>query len=825
MAILIIFCSVLIQCKVNISKSNKSSRSNREIFELKIKESLANGEPLVILENIDLENSSISIGPVELVFKGGMIYNGTLIGHGALHTSELVQCYENVHWEGDWRNRLVYLEWFTDDFSDAEKNFRLVKEVLKFGRELHLKTKVPIKISNWTRDIGRNRDVYITGDGRDSTGLILESKSPNEYVGYFSHINGSNLNLRNLTIWTRDYLESGRSNAEADYIFCGNYFNIYNNNNAKPTIDSIIIDSCSFYGSVRLAHYGSSSSNKRLAEFRTSNSIDLLRVKNSYFEYCNAPFGFANMGYKYVLISENEFRNFSAAILGFSASGIDEGYYSTLYASRGFIEFSNNLLQNDHLVDVPSGRALTSLIVKGGDGRLEFTNNKLLNLLSDVADGEVFPFYFTCTSKGDIVVRNNIVSDVVCRGSISRPATLVKQRGASRFYLIGNRFTLSENALRLIGVISNSRSLADLSGNDFYYEFMQVGTSELLTKEYVIRENYFSMPFVNRSSEIMDAASFIFEGNIVNIERFSESGISSIVSADCTLFYARHRLNLDENSNPGRFISRNKIVIASTDCENIRLYHFGQGTQIPNGLNEDPFTNYSEVRILDTVYLSGSTVVMDVFDTDFQEVGMLIEGKNVSYGIADRSDGNHRRPSAKKFESSVTMYGFENSINSSPFTITPNSKQILEMYENFSDTINITSFRSDLAYYKLRGDLPLQIIVRILNENQDSSESIGFSFVLDDKFRNIHCLDNSGNYLYFNPNIGEGRRFYVASKNGDGRELFVLTGEGNDVDCSIGLTGMGDVRSCRIFFECKELGFARRSSADYLDVLSRFYGH
>ena len=424
--------------------SDSTSTTNNGIYELRQKISKAKklNKKLIIEKKYDLKRSTIDIGDLELVFENnGKIQNGKIRGKNSKLKMEPVQYFNNVKLIGSWKIEKGYLEWFIgNDTNNSQSNFKALSNLVDIGAEVLLLKMYPIKTANNKSVFKTNQPIIIRGKDKNRSGLILETKHQNVFYNYFQNDKGNSLSLKNLTLQTRDFLNNIFPNSEADYRFSGMYYSEQFNANAKPNIDYITVENCIINGAIGIAGYGSHSKNQSLNDFKNKNKVKTVLIKNSQFNYCNAAFGFSNMGFDKVEVTGNKVYNFSSSFLSFPASGIDDTYFSPLFKNRKQVIFTNNEFKNDRLIQIPSGRVMTPFVIKGGNGNLLFKDNTVTNLLSDSRNGQVNTFYYKTTELGKAEVRGNTFYNVIGRGSTRYPASLIKQRGVNTLILEDNTF-------------------------------------------------------------------------------------------------------------------------------------------------------------------------------------------------------------------------------------------------------------------------------------------------------------------------------------------------------------------------------------------------
>ena len=778
-------------------------------FEQLIDQARQAGGVLVIDRKYDLKGRKVNIDNLKLDFReNALLANGTLIGNGSTHQSIKKQCYQNVRLKGKWTNDEGYLEWFVGtDRTNSFANFQAICSIIEMGAIVKLEHIYPIATRTAKSYYATSKPIRIEGKNTREAGLILETKHVNVFYSYFKHDKGNSLSLKNLSLKTRDFINGIYSNKESDYLFSSSYYRKEYNPEARPQIEYIKIEGCHIEGAIAIAAYGTHSDNQSLQSFGKENKVDLVSIKNNVFNYCNAPLAFANMGFREVLIQKNEVKNISSAFINFSASGIPDEYKMAVFANRGLVKMTDNFFHNDHPIQVPTDRAMTTMVIKGGDGELFFQNNRLENMTSTSKDADAHYLYYTCTPKGKAVIVENVIKNVVGRGSINYPATLVKQRAAYNLVIKNNHFEITKEALVDIGVLTSvNDKISDLSGNDFYIDFMQIGTSQGLGRKYEITNNTFITPLINKSSLIHDVGNFRFEDNTLRIEHFGRSNIESTVSKDGVLFYGRYRVDRQKDAAPGNFISRNNtITIGSSDFSSLYYTYYPEGVQNGSLNNTDNQFNYKEVIFRDKVFSNNTNLVFSLLDGETQVIETIIKGKNSSISVFDMANVNHQRPNNKQLKVNSTFESFRDYADAPLFTVAPNSTQQIKVEKNNSDEVTLLKFGTYLMLYNLKKDLPLLLKIRIDYVDQELKRgSNTYNIILDGKYRSFIHLSDKGKLKNYSPSTNLGRKEIV---KGDGPlapfNLALLHGEeSKKIPLEVKLEGIKGLKSFDIEMSC-----------------------
>jgi hypothetical protein len=799
---------ILIACK------SKKLAIDHSDFEFLVSKS----SNIIINSEIDLNGKIYKLSALHIEFtENGKLLNGTLIGNQVKIKAPCSFIFDNVILEGSWQSDYGCIQWFQgDDFSNSYRNFMSLNQLISMQIKVHLDRMVRISTDNNKKGLNPSKNIIIEGKDNKTSGLILITKHSNHFHHYFQSDTGFNLKLDNLSIQTEDYLKGLRTNAEADYRFCGSYYQSQFNPTARPSIDSVIIRNCIINGSVGISHYGAHSDNQSLSDFSENSKIKKIEITGSSFNYCNAPFGFSNMGYESVLISENKIYNFSSAFISFPASGMDEKYYLPLEKNKGNVVFSKNHLKNDQIIKVPSGRAMSPFVIKGGFGNLDFTDNKLENLLSDVADAEVYTFYFTCENPGRAFVKNNTFLNVMGKFN----ANLIKQRSADKFILENNSFILEKEALVKVGIIrSVNADLSKLEGKDFVFEFMQVGGQTGLTKSFIIKNNVFRMPFVNKSTEIYDTAEFILENNTFDIEYFGPSNVKSSVSLDEVFFLGRQRLDRPETSEAKDFISKgNRIKIDKCGSEEFKYIYYPDGVQVGFGSVIDKNYNFNKVTMADTFYINNTAIGFSLLDGKYQENRSVLKGHKCSFFMFDHANANHLRPNAASFVSDIHFASsIKNSLNA-PFVIIPESNQKISSESHNGEDILLLSYTYLNSLYNLANaeDLLCHIQVKYTTKNDQKGENV-FYLVINNKSRSFQFEDKSSIFQTIDP-ARESRipitlrnQSEQASNRDSQVEMKILPGDRHLRNAILKLTNTENIKSFQIECNFKSIGFEKKT--------------
>ncbi|MBK8622499.1 MAG: hypothetical protein IPN79_12260 [Saprospiraceae bacterium] len=606
-----------------------------------------------------------------------MLRNGIIEGENIQIIASDHKIFDNIILKGHWNSKDVLPEWFLGkNFKNAHQNFEVLKQFVEINASVFLNNILPIAVKHGEECFSGGRNIIIKGKDKKSSGLIFESKHSNLFFSYFRSVQGYNINLENMSLTTRDFIDGKLSDKSAEYFFSGTYYHSQLNPVAKPSLDSIRISNCMISGNISIAVYGAHSDNQTIQEFGSKNKISDLEVKNCHFDNANTPFVFSNMGYKNILIKNNVIKNFSETFLSISESGLNETYYEPLRKNKKTIEITNNIFENTRVVFTANDRALTPCVIKGGYGTLLFTGNTLKNLLPSNPYSDVYTLYYTCAHPGKCTFHNNTVTNVLGKGGSNNPASIIKDRGAQNLNMQENTFMVEKDALIKIGVIkSKNDDLSKIDGNTFLCTFMQIGNQTDFTKKMVFKNNTVRAPFINLSTEIYDIADLLFENNILEFEYFGPSGKNISVSRDGVFFLGRKRLDRIHGSAQGNFIMKgNRISIQKTRGNRFFYIQFPDGVQVGTLQNPDINYNYKNVIVQDNFYLNETQLGISLLDGENHQFDIQIDGQNNSIHVDDATGANHLRPNAKSYQSSVRFKKYKNS-EGAPFVLIPGSTQ------------------------------------------------------------------------------------------------------------------------------------------------------
>jgi hypothetical protein len=718
---------------------------------------------LTIDAPINLQNKEHRLPPrTKLrILSGGSINSGSLVCHGCIIEAGPELVLNKVQLIGNWHTDRAYIEWVLgNNLADPNKNFESLCQLLALDFTVSLRNVIPIaKDDSHLKLSEQVRNIRLVQDKKGvEAGLILETKQKNLFSSYFSNPKGVNLYLSNIKIATRDYENLQYANNTSDYFFASAYYNAQFSPNAQPSIDTVVVDNCSILGAVSILGYGAHSANQSINSFAQTNLIKSMIVKGSKFDRCHDAFSFANMGFGHILIENNQIRNFAGAFLGIPESGIDHSYYETLRRNKGTVIFRSNHFENSEVVKVQSERTLTPCVIKGGYGSMVFEDNTLRNLLSYSTDADVNTFYFTCEAPGQCVAKRNTIENVVCRGSKSNPATLIKQRSAHRFVFEENSVSISEEALARIGVLkSSSAALSEINCSDFLCSFMQIGGQKDLTKELVIRNNYFSMPMMNLSTEIMDAAEFIFENNDVQIGYLCSPGLQAIsTTADGVFFLGRQRLDRSPKqlAKDLRWVN-NRIRVNDHNLKNWQFLAFPDGVQ--NGTIGNPDTNYNyrAVVMKDSFFVNGLNIGFALPDALSHDYQPILKGKSSSSYLIDAANANHLRPNSKKLKTVLKHGQSGEKDGSAPFALIPRSEQKAIFGSVPSGSITLLHYGYLTSLYNLEKEKDLICAFRVRAKHPTSgSMEKEFYVVIDQTYRLIKFPNQSDQLVGSDPKQG-----------------------------------------------------------------------
>ena len=728
---------------------------------------LFKNQTIIIDKKVNLYGKTIKLSKQKLIFKKfGKVANGNIHCYDCTIESGRAKIIDNVVFSGDWSSNEANPEWYAgSDFSDPQKNFSVLVQLLKAGFKIELDQMMAIASDSEVSCENSVRNIFISGNNKENCGLILVTKHKNQFYSYFRSETGNNLILKNITLVTDDYLNKIYTEKEADYFFTGSYYQEQFYPEARPNLDSVIVQNCIVKGNISIAGYGSHSDNQSLQLFSEGNSIKKVIIKNNLFDQVNNPFTFSNMGYGEISMEGNTIKNFTSAFISVPESGLASSYYEIVRKKKGKVFITGNIFRNDKVVFVPDDRTLAPCVIKGGYGSLDFHDNILENLLSSNPNADVNTFYFTSASPGYVRMKNNTIKNVIGKGSAVHPACLVKQRWADRFYMNNNTVTLDKESLYKIGVIVSPRddfSAAD--GRTFFMDFFQIGGQTNFKKVFHVVNNTFSMPYLNKSTEIYDIADLRFEKNKITIGYFGPSKINSTVSEDQTLFLGRLRLDRQDTVPAGNFIfSGNSFRIDRTEAGLLRFLNFPDGVQVNQKNLADKNYNYKEVVINDTFYLQETTLKLTIPDGENQQYTLHIHGKNNRFSLHDYANANHLRPNAKSLYSDIHIDDVSRADDAAPFVLTPDSRQVIHVANHNGNRINVLKYIYFQSLFNMakEEDLLIQIVLSSKDKKGVKNRS-EFYVNLHQKGRSFLFENKSGQYQEMDPSL-PGQRDTVVS--------------------------------------------------------------
>lgn len=789
-------------------------------------QALFSAKDIVIREKINLKGQQIDIKNKRLTLqKGGSLVNGTIRCNQCTFIAPPEPIFDRVNLTGDWAGNTGYLEWWTGkNMEDAVYNLEVLTTMIQAGFQVELRQMVPIQAKSPTSTLNPHRLINLKGTDRTKSGLILMTKYDNQFYNYFQSDRGFNVRMENLTLMTKDFRNGIFSDEKSEYLLLGSYYQSYYNPGAKPSIDSIVIKNCDIRGNMSLANYGAHSDNQTLDEFTKNNKVKRVEVIGNVFQNVNSAFSFSNMGYDNITIKNNQILDFSEAFLSIPESGMKEEYNNANRKNKGYVLMEKNLFKNSRVVKVPSGRALSPCVIKGGEGSMDFIDNRLENLLSDSPDADVHTFYYTCSHPGRFTVRNNIIRNVCGRGSKEYPASLIKDRWTDQFVLENNTVTLDRESLVKIGVLKNkNEDLSKIKGDRFNYVFIQAGGQQELDKIVRIRNNTFSMPYVNLSTEMYDAKEFDFENNQVHIEYFGPSDIERSISIDNTFFLARQRKDRPVHQPAMDMKLRNNTVRIDKTGNRLFYYlHFPDGVQ--NGTPEAPDKNinYRNVILEDRFEVSETDIGISVPDGENQVYKPTIIGQHNSFFLKDAANVNHIRPNAKRLVSDIQLAMDNGSQSMSPFVFMPNSFQKIKIDGHSGKDISLMKYIYFISLYNLAKEENQLIQIRFSGKTKTGKlVDQQFSFALDQKSRNLFAEDDQGLFRAFNPSEANQKlmvlKRQMSAKN-EGEvipKLEVLPGNKHLKEAEIKLTNCENIQSCTIECVIRPIGYGQPTQAQF----------
>ena len=731
-----------------------------------------------IRKTYDLKGGLIKISNKSIDFQKGSIVNGTLVCKNCELKNPQKGSLHKINLQGNPKNKAIGLHWFVNQNNqDSEYNFNVLKNIVKLNKEVYIEGMFPISAAN-SRDLySTNNDIRIQGKDKQSSGLILMTIHANTFFNYFQSNNGNNLSLNDIRLTTKSY-EKGIENLGPIYRLSGSYYQKDYNPESKPNIDYVIVKNCIINGNISIASYGSNSNNQSVKEWASKNKVKKVEIINNVFDSCKTPFSFSNMGFDDVVVKENKVYNLSECFLSFPASGIDvEKYYPQLMENRGNVVFDSNEFENTKVLDIEKDRTMTPMIIKGGDGSLIFINNTVKNLISSSRDAQVNTFYYTCSPKGKAIVKGNIFYNCIGYGGRKRPASLVKQRGASNFKMINNSFIIDKEGFFKAGILrSIEQDLFSLDFTDFHCDFIQTGSNTGLKKSYEVIGNTFKVPYINKSTEIADAASILMENNIIEIDYFGTYGKNTSVSREGVFFLARNRYNREIDIPLGEMImTNNEITINKSFTSHISWIQRPEGTQRGTLEKTDNEYNFSKVIMDDQFNLKNNTISYALSDAQEQIYQSKLNGKGAFF--IERYYGvGHNRPDAEKLSVSFDVKDFQ-SMDKGVFILQSDAEQSLIAKHNSANKINV------LDYVYLESIYPLRNISGIFAEvhldfvgNLNKRQKIVWVIFIDNKNRMIYLLNNDLKVVKINPSQ-EGKRINL-QKEQNLPYLEIISGNG-----------------------------------------------
>ncbi len=732
------------------SKKSVAPSVSQDIKALFSEKSVVINEQVNLIgQQVEIKNKSLTIQ------KGGRLINGTIKCTNCTITAPPEQIFDRVTLTGNWTGNKGNLEWWTgNDFTNAMRNLDVLNTLIQAGFRVEVRRMIPIQAKDDKSVLNPHRLIDIVGINREKSGLILVTKHANQFNNYFQSAKGFNMHLENLTLMSEDFKNGIYTDKETDYLFSGSYYQSTYNPDAKPSIDSIIVRNIDVRGNIHLANYGAHSNNQSLEEFAINNIVKKVEVTGCIFQNANSVFSFSNMGYGDIIVKNNQVFDFSGSFLSVPESGMDDRYYESNRSNKKYVLFENNTFKNSRVVKVAKDRAMTPCVIKGGKGSMDFINNTLENLLSDSPDADVHTFYYSCSQPGKFTAKNNIIKNVCGRGSLEYPASLIKDRWTDAFIFENNTVTLDRESLVKIGVLKNkNEDLSKIKGDRFNFVFIQAGGQQEFDKVVRIKNNTFSMPYVNRSTEMYDAKEFIFENNKVNIEYFGPSDREISISRDNSFFLGRQRLDRPEKQPAmDMILSNNVIHINKTGDKLFNYVNFSDGVQNGYGTSIDKNYNYKNVILEDKFEVENTEVGMSVPDGENQIFKPIIIGQNNSFFLNDAANGNHLRPNAKKLISNISLSSAQWNIDMSPFVFMPNSTQKMEVKNHNGKEIRLFNYIYFTSLYNLINEENQLIRIKLTGKNKSGTTfQQEYDLALDQKSRIFFGEDISGNFLEFGP--------------------------------------------------------------------------
>lgn len=707
---------------------------------------------VVINGQVNLKGQQVKIKNKNLTIqKGGRLINGTLKCNNCTVTAPPEQIFDRITLTGDWTGNRGNLEWWLgSNFSNAMRNLDVLNALIQAGFRVELRQMIPIQAKDDKSVLDPHRLIDIVGVNREKSGLILMTKHYKGLYGYFQSDRGFNLRLENLSLISDDFNRGITTDNQRDYSFAKCAYQSTYQPQAKPSIDSIIVKNCIVKGAISIVNYAAHSNNQSIQEFSKDNLVREMEVSGCYFDNCNSPFRFSNMGYGDILIDNNKMYNFSHTLLFIPESGLNDSYYEGVRRNKKHITISNNHFKNDKVVQVAKDNGLSPCIVKGGYSTMIFSNNKIENLLSNSKEAFAYSFYFTTNDK--MKVKNNTFKNVLGWGTNEHFGYLIKQKGVDHFIMENNTMIVEKEALVKIGVLKNvNEDLSKLDGNRFNYQFMFVGGNEGLFKRFIIRNNTFSVPFINRSSDIFLLSELVFENNIVNIDYFGPSKVDNVFSSENVFFYGRKIRDRLPNQPQRDFILRgNKIKINKTGDGVFNYVYFPSGQQEKVEDQPDKNINYKNVILEDVFEVNNTAVGMMLPDGENHVYNPTIKGSSNSFFLNDVANAFTLRPNAKTLNSNIKIESASWNYDRSPFVVIPDSRQVVEVKKHNGKNIRLLSYSFVHSMNNLKKEENLMIRFSLKGKNKAGKDVlVDYNLALDHESRTFMTEDLNSNFIQF----------------------------------------------------------------------------
>lgn len=765
-----------------------------------------NNDIIEIDKNFDLGGSTIDISNKTLKITKGGVRNGIIkCNNCVIECENIPGALSGIKLIGKSENLIFNLNWFiTDSKLSATNNFEALCNILAIGAKVYLTDFYPIATKNETEGYSAPYDIVIFGSGSEKSGLILKTKHKNVFYNFFQSDRGNSLELQGVSVVAENTYKNDQNFKKNQYFFLGSYYQSQFNPKAKPNVKYINVKNCKIVGAISIVGYGSSSDNQTIQQWSNENYIETINIENNEFQDVTAPFSISNLGYNTINIKGNSIKNLSETFFSAPISGIElEKYFPVLLKKRGDVSFVNNKLENNKVLPIESGRVLTPLVIKGGDGSLLFKDNELKNLLSNSTDAMVNTFYFSCTSYGKVLAENNSFYNVLGRGGINVTSSLVKQRGATTFTLKNNSFIVDKNAFVKIGLLKTiNQNLSTLNDTDFACELIQTGDNKGFSKKHIITNNIFKIPYINKSSEIFDIQKMLFTDNTVEIDYYGTYGKEVSTSQNGVMFLARLRVQRDKNINAEDFIFvNNNIIIKESNLKDLGWIYYKEGTQMAVKNNIDQYYNFNSVEVNDRITANNMHIYYSLNDAIQQRYNTKLNGHNNSIGLIHRPAVGHNRQDTKLLDVNLEIDNYLACEDKGIFTLATPSIQRVKINLCNSNYINLMnySYLSSLYPFKNIDLCKLKLNVEYVSKRNNSTERLSWKLILNNINRQFEISDVDNIQKRISPSSDYGKVNTVFNTNKQSKiHLEIVQGDGAKKDALIRLSGTQGLKDLKI---------------------------